>query len=214
LVASNAPPMSNIVDLELGNDNTPCALLSTGNVVCWGSAGGWWADFNGHTGRGYLGNGVPVASIPDDVDTNPAFQFIPPSYVIDSTGVAGSKLSGVKKLSASDYNICALKQNGEVYCWGLNSYGVIGNSGYDMDTVRDVSVPTKVLLPEPVVQVRVLQHHACALTATNKVYCWGGNSCGELGYDPAQVALGITDYPLVRWGGPWRLNTPVPGGAL
>ncbi|MFZ3229103.1 MAG: hypothetical protein WA160_02770 [Pseudobdellovibrio sp.] len=214
LIASDATAMTDIIDLELGNPSTPCALFSSGNAACWGAAGGNVAFDPGiHFGRGYLGNGVSVALIPDDVDTNVAYHFNPPGYIIDSTGIPGSKLSGIKKLSAGGGNVCAIKINGEVYCWGANSYGGIGNPALDMDIDLDIGTPTKVLLPEPAVQVRVLDFHSCALTASHKVYCWGLNSCGQLGYIPSQVALGVTDYALARWSLP-RRNTPVEGGGL
>ena len=83
-------------------------------------------------------------------------------------------------------------QNGQLYCWGKNDSGQVGNG----TTNSPVTVPYHVQGFPPVggVTYNYVQYvatgisHTCAVVGTdstptdgNQVYCWGDNSLGQLG---------------------------------
>ena len=96
--------------------------------------------------------------------------------------------------SASGTNrTCAILSN-NIWCWGSNRYGQLGN-GQSIGTGTDINAPASVDSNIPVRVVKepgalgnqtikdffTAQHHSCALTAVGKVYCWGYNKNGQLG---------------------------------
>src|SRR3954469_6926978 len=47
--------------------------------------------------------------------------------------------------------------------------------------------PSPVTLPDRPIQLAAGAAHTCALTESGDAYCWGSNSNGQLGVDPAKV---------------------------
>ena len=80
-----------------GGEWHTCALIQGGAVQCWGS-----------NSSGQLGNG-------DTGGKEGSPQTV--------TGLSGT----VQSLTVGDWHTCALIQGGAVQCWGLNSYGQLGN---------------------------------------------------------------------------------------
>jgi alpha-tubulin suppressor-like RCC1 family protein len=74
----------------------------------------------------------------------------------------------------------ALLNNGDVYSWGKNDMGEIGNNGS-----VNVTSPYKVTVPidpgDRIVSVNAGYEHSSALTASGKLYCWGNQQDGRLG---------------------------------
>ena len=72
---------------------------------------------------------------------------------------------------------CATSVTGEVYCWGFNNAGQVGDGTkeYASRTVRVGG------LPAPAAEVKVLPYSSCSLLTTGKVYCWGSNRNGQIG---------------------------------
>lgn len=75
---------------------------------------------------------------------------------------------------------CAVMKNGDVYCWGRNEKGELGDGTFDMR-----SVPTKVQgLPGPAVQVdggasataNTYLARTCAVLLNGELWCWGDGS--------------------------------------
>lgn len=70
---------------------------------------------------------------------------------------------------------------GEVYCWGGNDYGQLGNN-----TTTDSLVPVAVdntsgaLAGKNVTAIDAGSHHTCAV-ADGQAFCWGENYSGQLG---------------------------------
>ncbi len=80
--------------------------------------------------------------------------------------------------SGADFS-CALLASGQIKCWGANDLGQLGNNS----TVQS-SVPVDVTgFSEPVKQISVgfNGRHACALTQSGKIRCWGNNFYSQLG---------------------------------
>jgi len=84
---------------------------------------------------------------------------------------------GTASLSVGWSDTCALSFGGGVKCWGLNSTGQLGN-GEAGDSGSPVEVSG---LHDGRIAVAVGGGHACALSATGGVKCWGRNDRGQLG---------------------------------
>jgi hypothetical protein len=80
---------------------------------------------------------------------------------------------------------CASLANGNVYCWGENRHGQLGDGSLDgRGTTR--STPVEVMTDsetalEQVTEVTAGQVQSCARTTAGAIYCWGRNKNGELG---------------------------------
>jgi alpha-tubulin suppressor-like RCC1 family protein len=86
-------------------------------------------------------------------------------------------LTDVSQVAAGEAFTCALRTDGSVACWGVNLEGEIGDG-----TTAFRSTPTQVAGMQGVaVQLAVRGFHACALTDSSAVYCWGLNAHGEVG---------------------------------
>jgi alpha-tubulin suppressor-like RCC1 family protein len=147
--------LSNIISISAGDGST-CALNTSGNVYCWGD------NANGELGN----NSVTSSSTPVEV-----------------LGVGGSGvLSGITSLGAGGSTDCAVSSAGNVYCWGMGSYGQIG-----VNTTTDHHTPVEVLgvggsgVLSGITAVSVSDQNACALSSSGGAYCWGNNSNGEIG---------------------------------
>lgn len=177
-----------------------CALLVGGQVQCWGgneygqlgngtttsstspvTVTGFSADAtaiaagNYHTcavttdgqiecwgsnSIGQLGNGT-------------AADALTPSPVSDLAGPAIAVTSG-------GLHTCAVVTDGQIQCWGHNSYGQLGNG-----TTTGGRTPTTVAgLAGPATAFTALTtggYHTCAVITDGQIQCWGYNFHGQLG---------------------------------
>src|SRR6185437_10910507 len=82
-----------------------CALLQSGAIWCWG--------FNGN---GQLGNGT----------TSGTAILSPTSAVLTNLGL------GATQIAAGQSSACAVLTDGSIQCWGLNSYGQLGQGSFTL----------------------------------------------------------------------------------
>ncbi len=68
----------------------------------------------------------------------------------------------------------AVTKNGDLYCWGSNVNGQLGDGTGD-----DQEKPVKVL--SNVASVSAGYSHSAAVTKSGELYCWGANDSGQLG---------------------------------
>ncbi len=73
---------------------------------------------------------------------------------------------------------CALDSNGNIWCWGDNSYYQAGT-----DSVSQVLVPYRVVTDTAFRKVAVVGYFTCGLNIKGEVLCWGKNRYGETGID-------------------------------
>jgi alpha-tubulin suppressor-like RCC1 family protein len=93
--------------------------------------------------------------------------------------------SGVVAITAGESFTCALTAAGAVQCWGQDRYGQLGDG-----RTRARRVPVDVVgLSSGVAAISAGAEHACALTDTGGVLCWGRNRDGQLGDGTRQVRL-------------------------
>jgi alpha-tubulin suppressor-like RCC1 family protein len=149
-------------NIRAGESHT-CALLSTGDVRCWGRAT-----------YGQLGYGD---SFPVGADAN----SVPYPYPYSAGNV---KLMGkASKLAVGQNHTCALLDTGFVRCWGQNTYGQLGlNSTQNVGDAEPVTNFGYVNLGGIATSIAAGYNHTCALMDTGNVRCWGFNGHGQLGY--------------------------------
>lgn len=98
------------------------------------------------------------------------------------------------QMSDSGTNRTCAIVNYQVYCWGYNGYGQLGDGRYapepngeEKASIVDSDVPVKVrqdagvMAGKRIVKIFVAQYHSCALSEDGLVYCWGVNTHGQLG---------------------------------
>lgn len=73
-------------------------------------------------------------------------------------------------LSAAQFHTCGLAAVGEVYCWGDNFYGQLGDG-----TRTDPGQPVRVTTSLRFVDITTGRYHTCGVTADGAAYCWGDN---------------------------------------
>ncbi len=136
-----------------------CARKRDGDVVCWGASD-----------SGQLGCGSSLGCLSDG------------SIALSPLPVAG--LSDVVRLEAGGgSHACALTQAGELYCWGNNLYGQLGNNAWNGPGTTggdNQGAPVQVAIDEEVIDFSVGNEHTCATTATD-TYCWGRSDQRQLG---------------------------------
>ena len=148
--------LSSITSVSAGGSY--CALTSGGNVYCWGP-----------NGSGQLGNYTATNN------QNSPVQVL---------AVGGSGfLSGISQVSVGGSFSCALSSTGHVYCWGDNTYGQLGYgaSGGSVTIPVEVSGVGGSGFLSNISQITAGGMHACALSLSGNVYCWGSNGNGQIG---------------------------------
>ncbi|HSW59626.1 MAG TPA: hypothetical protein VLJ60_02440 [bacterium] len=138
-----------------------CAVDEDGLVYCWG------LNLSGQLGDG--------TNIQDREDPMP----------VDMTGVLKDRK--IVKTSSGSSHTCVLDDLGEVFCWGLNDRGQLGDGeggdGANVSERPSVSrVPVKIKAEEiKFADVSAGYNHTCLLSDKGKIYCFGDNSKGQLG---------------------------------
>jgi alpha-tubulin suppressor-like RCC1 family protein len=194
-VVTGLPP--EVMELALGDAHS-CVVTTAGAVWCWGA-----------NESGQLGDGTTVPrALPgavfglDDaiaVVAGGAFtcalraEHTVTSWGKNATGELAQGAPGapalfplavpglveVERMTAADRHACAATRDGELYCWGSNSQGELGDA-----TSTDRAAPTRVATRQPggghVTALAAGVAHTCAVDG-EQIYCWGANQLGERG---------------------------------
>lgn len=182
-----------------------CGITTAGALYCWGSNSRGQIGDGGSTGgsSGPHWRNVPVAIAPGmsfssveaggavtcavasggttycwgDNDSYVASggEFGAPNPIMTPASI-GITLAEVSSASASA--ACGRTADGDVYCWGSDSWGIIG----DGPTNTAAGAGPQQALGGPYQQVSVGTSSACALGTDDEIYCWGANHEGQLGY--------------------------------
>jgi serine/threonine protein kinase/uncharacterized protein YjdB len=81
-------------------------------------------------------------------------------------------------LALGERHVCGLAAGGELYCWGDNAFGQLGN-GASADQ-RGLMVPTEAQTSARFSSIAAGQSHSCGVSEGGGVYCWGDNSRRQL----------------------------------
>ena len=90
--------------------------------------------------------------------------------------------------SLGDGHSAAFGSDGNLYTWGWNKYGELGDG-----TTADQSTPTQVGKPQGAAdgftwkQTSLGWYHSAAIGSDGQLYTWGYNQYGELGREPAEA---------------------------
>jgi alpha-tubulin suppressor-like RCC1 family protein len=135
-----------------------CAIDPSGAATCWGS-NAWGQVGDGTSSPGNCGacRNKPVNVL----------------GLAGATAIAGS----ADTVASQDAGHTCAIAGGQLYCWGLNNYGQIGD-GSGVSQSRPVLVSNPMM--GPVEAVAVGGQHTCAI-AGGKLYCWGYDFYGQLG---------------------------------
>lgn len=139
--------------VAIGGTHT-CAIGSDEKVYCWGK-----------NNFGQLGNGTTNDSA------------TPVAVVVGQLPDGGRALS----VAAGSSHTCVIGTNYQLYCWGLNNGGQLGDA-----TMNNRTTPVAVqrgALPanRQVRQVSAGNSHNCVVASDDRAYCWGGGYRGALG---------------------------------
>ena len=100
----------------------------------------------------------------------------------------------IKTFYPGDSVSVALTVNGDLYCWGKNDYGQVGNG-----VTADQYTPVKVL--ENVKDFYFNNSTSAAITTNGDLYCWGENGRGQVGngsttdqYTPVKVLKNVKEF--------------------
>jgi alpha-tubulin suppressor-like RCC1 family protein len=208
-----ATGVSSTVHLDNGRDHS-CALGSDGTLYCWGGNGsGQLGAGNALRQTGIISvTGVPTTissfslgfeyTCAITTDNNPyCWGYNGYGQLGDGTTINRLSPVAVQGLPASSANFliarythsCSIMNNGDLYCWGNNEYGQLG----DGTTVNKLSA-TYINGVSNAIDVTTGYFHTCALTSDGTLYCWGLNNFGQFGdgtTNPSLTPVEIGNYP-------------------
>ncbi|WP_192483271.1 MULTISPECIES: RCC1 domain-containing protein [Cysteiniphilum] len=128
-------------------NNFACAIANNQKAYCWGD------NANGQLGTEKTG-GIAISPVAVQMQEQRAVNI----YV-------------------GDKSACFLTTTHDLYCWGNNKYGQLGNG-----TLENTNIPVKVdfggLLQnnEYITKASLQGSTACAISNLGKLYCWGWNN--------------------------------------
>ncbi|MDC3299830.1 hypothetical protein OAV20_01170 [Euryarchaeota archaeon] len=169
-VQVSLPMGKTAVSLSDANQGHFCAILNTGEGLCWGwnnhgelgdgtvcTGGDYWSDNNNPSPAGCNSkNGRYTPVIVDDSN-----------FPINSSFIS---------ISMGLYHTCGIIDNNDLYCWGYNDNGQLG-----IGTTDYGNYPIPQFVDSNVIGVSTGNNHACALYESQTIKCWGANIEGQLG---------------------------------
>jgi len=154
-----------------------CVLAVSGNLYCWGNS-----YYNGS-----LASARRV-----------------PTLVNSSTSSIGT--IPIKDVVSFGLGFCALTNLQQVYCWGNNTYGGLGNN-YATTTPSEIPVligdsSTSTYFSKKIYRIFGGTRGVCALDTANKIYCWGHyDLAGDLytvARMPVEISLATNTYGTMQ----------------
>lgn len=141
-----------------------CGLTIDSDAHCWGKAS-----------SARLGQPVPADAPICEVAQQSGTSR--PACVPFPIPVLGA-LPAFGELSAGTLHTCGLTTGAEVYCWGGDHLGQVGDGG---GVTAYGITPVRVALDRSVASLSAGAWHTCAVTMAGEAFCWGSNITGQLG---------------------------------
>lgn len=149
-----------------------CVLTSNEKTYCWGS-----------NEYGQLGNG-----------SNTTYTYTSPTAVAGGSTPEGVIFESIYSGSSSS---CAIASNREVYCWGVNSNGQLGDGTTSHRNVPILAQRGVIPADVNIESLSIGSGAVCAIASDKNAYCWGYNVYGGLGNDTTTNSpLPVLLHPL------------------
>jgi alpha-tubulin suppressor-like RCC1 family protein len=167
-----------------------CAVLTGGQVKCWGA-----------NGQGQLGLGDRRNRGRDAREMGSALPLVELGRGRTATAI-----------TAGQSHTCALLDSAAIKCWGANDFGQLGlgdgeTRGDDPADMGDALPTVDLGSGRSARAVTAGAYHTCALLDDGQVKCWGANDFGQLGLGDVRVR-GLAPIDL----GDSLLPAALPGG--
>lgn len=147
--------------------NITCGVATEGTAWCWG----WSTYADGFPGvLSFLGDGREIVDVPAQVGTATDWRMIDPDA----------------------FHACGVRGSGELWCWGRNIEGQLGNG--DWDARLEPTRSTDLLIES----VSVGRFHTCVVDQERQVRCAGKNQFGELGLGDRERRAELLPIALVE----------------
>ena len=171
---TGTPSAFTYVQVSAGGSHS-LALGSDGYAYAWGNNGA--GQLGNNTTSGDNANPVPV-------------RVRDPNSPTDT----GKGLKAIQVSAGSNHSL-ALGSDGNVYAWGNDSYGQLGNgaTGNPRTTPVIVKKPTGTPSAFTYVQVSAGNNYSLALGSDGYAYAWGNNPYGQLGNN---TSSGLSSVPV------------------
>jgi len=150
---------------------------------------------------------APSFTAPPDTDTLTFQVEVSDGHATDTDTVFVHVVRASAALKAGSDHACSLEPTGELWCWGTNWAGQVGDGTTDI-----ADVPVRVSIPADTggtlwQAVGLGAYHSCAIKDGGTLWCWGYNGNGQLGvggtteaHTPLQVGTD-SDWAEVDGGG-------------
>lgn len=123
------------------------------SLWCWGNGG-----------SGQLGNGLYESSLI-------------PSQVMSTLGSTIPDIDWINVAVGIDHS-CGVRADSTLWCWGLNTYGGLGNSAQPSSQLAPIQEGS---FATDWVKVYAHQYQTCGLKRSGEISCWGKNNFGQAG---------------------------------
>ncbi|MCU0692106.1 MAG: hypothetical protein MUF54_11950, partial [Polyangiaceae bacterium] len=174
-----------------------CAIRADGALHCWGSNA--WRAFGNKDGKHTSPVQVDKGALDVTVGARGLYALVTGAGGKSKPRMGGALLrdlgagrfddiayprpvrglDSVRQVAMGAYHACALLQDGNVACWGDNTYGQVGDG-----TAQHRTKPTRVPNFEGIVELATGGFHTCARRDNGTVACWGNNTDGQVGTGP------------------------------
>ncbi|NDD92119.1 hypothetical protein EBZ37_08545, partial [bacterium] len=182
--------------VSVGKYNTTCAITTSGTLKCWGA-----------NQLGQLGDTTTTSRLtPVSIDGATRYLEvavgsqhtcgITTDYVLKCWGSHGQGQLGVstapewtaspivvhsgtsyKSVKAGYYHTCGITSSNELYCWGNNGGGEVGDGSQDTTRTAPVRIDSGVYYSA----LTTGGDHTCGITTSGTLKCWGYDNSGKLG---------------------------------
>jgi len=130
-----------------------------------------------------------------------AAKLPPGSGTIDTSPIK-QLFEQLVEISAGNNHTCVRKANGNVYCWGLSSYGQAGPASTTCSGYACVTQPQFVGMKA--LQIDLGYDHSCVVDRFGSGRCWGSNANAQLGNGSVGLAVNLpaASLPIAFNGSP------------
>jgi len=135
---------------------------------------------NGIYSADFVGASIGTAlTITASIDGAPVTASLPTMQVVGFTRIAAAGANMMGAQTATAGYTCGSITTGDMYCWGVSWFGVLGNGSFG--SFSPGPTPTLVAGGHQWTDVAAGMYYVCAIASGGSVFCWGSGGAGELG---------------------------------